>query len=438
MTTENPNVRHIVAVAIGNALEWYDFAIYGYVAVTISKLFFPPATGWAPLLATFGLFAVSYVVRPIGGILLGHYADLYGRKTVLALVMGLMATGSTMIALAPTYRTVGVAAPLIVLIARILQGVSAGGEFSSATAFLVEHMTPQLRGLYGAWQFSGQGAAVLLSGVIGALVTRAFPVDQLESWGWRLPFVLGAIVGPIGLYIRLKLAEAPEFLRDQKKNTHHQDSIVATLTTLRRGIAIAFGLVLGGTAAFYVLFVFITTYAVKVLKLELSASLVAPIVAGAIVMICCPAMGYLSDRIGRRWVMGVAIAVFAAVVYPAFRWLQAAPTVTTLAVVEVGFGVLFSAYAGAFSAAIAELFPVRGRATAMAVAYNLGVSVFGGGAPFIVTWLIAVTDDPTAPAYYVLFSMALSLVAIAVLPTRAAPAAVTSRTAKMSLNRRQD
>lgn len=438
MTAESPNVRHIVAVVIGNALEWYDFAIYGYVAVTISKLFFPPETGWAPLLATFGLFAVSYVVRPVGGILLGHYADRYGRKAVLAVVMGLMATGSAMIALAPTYRVAGAVAPFIVLVARIVQGISAGGEFSSATAFLVEHMTPRLRGLYGAWQFSGQGAAVLLSGIIGLLVTRALRIDQLESWGWRLPFLLGAIVGPIGLYIRLRLVETPEFIRDRLENDRRQSSIVATLATFHRGIAIAFGLVLGGTAAFYVLFVFIPTYAVRVLKLELGTALVAPIVAGAIVTVCCPLMGYLSDRIGRRRIMGTAIVVFAAAVYPAFQWLQAAPNLTTLATVEAGFGILFSAYAGPFSAAIAELFPVHGRATAMATAYNLGVSVFGGGAPFIVTWLIAVTGDPTAPAYYVLLGMALSLVAIAVLPPAVVPAAAASRAAKVPLGGRQD
>src|SRR5690348_4641741 len=167
MTVESQNVRQIVAVAVGNALEWYDFAIYGYVAVTISKLFFPPETGCAPLLATLGLFAVSYIVRPLGGILLGHYADRYGRKEVLVFVIGLMSVASAMIALAPTYRTIGIAAPSLIVVARILQGLSASGVFGSATAFLVEHAPPKNRGLYGSWQFSGQGAAIMLSGVVG-------------------------------------------------------------------------------------------------------------------------------------------------------------------------------------------------------------------------------------------------------------------------------
>ena len=411
MTAEGPNVRHIVAVAIGNALEWYDFAIYGYVAVTISKLFFPPETGWAPLLATFGLFAVSYVVRPVGGILLGHYADRYGRKELLVFVIGLMSVASAMIAFAPTYRTIGIAAPAIIVVARILQGLSAGGVFGSATAFLVEHAPPKSRGLYGSWQFSGQGAAIMLSGAVGMFVTHYLDPRQLESWGWRLPFVLGLVVGPIGVYIRFKLSETPEFLEEQSRRVSGR-SVIKVIATCRSNVLIGLGLVVGGTAAFYVLFVFMPTYAVRVLHLGLVASFLAPFVAGAMVAICCPLMGMISDRLGRWPMMTAAATAFLITVYPAFRWLQAAPSGTALVVLELGFGFLFAAYAGPGGATIAALYPVHGRATAMAVAYNVGVAIFGGGAPIIVTWLIARTGDPIAPAYYVMTGVFISVLAL--------------------------
>lgn len=412
MTAESPNVRHIVAVAIGNALEWYDFAIYGYVAVTISKLFFPPETGWAPLLATFGLFAVSYVVRPVGGILLGHYADRYGRKELLVFVIALMSVASAMIAFAPTYQAIGIAAPSLVVVARILQGLSAGGVFGSATAFLVEHAPPKRRGLYGSWQFSGQGAAIMLSGIVGMFVTHYLDPPQLETWGWRLPFLFGLVVGPIGVYIRFKLSETPEFL-EERSRCGGRRSVTRVISTYKYNVLVGLGLVIGGTAAFYVLFVFMPTYSVRVLHLGLVASFLAPVAAGATVAVCCPLMGLMSDRVG-RWPMMMAAAVaFLVVVDPGFRWLQAVPSGTTLGVLELGFGFLFAAYAGPGGATIAALYPVHGRATAMAIAYNVGVAVFGGGAPIIVTWLIARTGDPVAPAYYVMTGVFISVLALA-------------------------
>lgn len=404
--------RQIAAAAIGNALEWYDFAIYGYLAVTMSNLFFPPEFGWASLLATFGLFAVAYIVRPVAGVLLGYCADRFGRRALLTFAMVLMALGSMMIAAAPSYQTVGALAPVIVFVARVLQGMSAGSEFGSATAFLIEHAPARQRGLYGAWQFAGQGVAVLLSGVIGLLVTRGLSAAQLDSWGWRLPFAFGAMVGPIGIYIRLRLLETPEFLRDRAARVRGGVLTVANLIACRRSLAVGFGLVVGGTAAFYVLFVFLPTYAIRFLRLGIEASFVAPLVAGATVAACCPIMGHLSDRLGRRWLMGSAAGIFLAILYPAFMWLAAEPTAVTVGVTEFVFGVLFAAYTGPFSALLAELFPVGVRATGMAAAYNFGVALFGGSAPFIVSWLITTTGDQIAPAYYVMAGLGLSLIAL--------------------------
>ncbi len=412
MTGASGKTRQIVAVAIGNALEWYDFAIYGYVAVTISKLFFPPETGWTPLLATFGLFAVSYVVRPVGGILLGHYADQYGRKALLVFVIGLMSVASAMIAAAPTYQMIGVAAPSLIVVARVLQGLAAGGVFGSATAFLVEHAPPESRGLYGSWQFSGQGAAIMLSGAVGMFVTHYLDPHQLESWGWRLPFLLGLVLGPIGVYIRFKLSETPEFLEEQSRHSGGR-SVISMIAMYKYNVLVGLGLVVGGTAAFYVLFVFMPTYSIRVLHLGSAVSFLAMVAAGVTVAICCPLMGLISDRIGRWPVMMAAATIFLVAVYPGFRWLQAAPSGATLVMLELGFGFLFAAYAGPGGATIAMLYPVHSRATAMAIAYNVAVAVFGGGAPMIVTWLIAWTGDPIAPAYYVMTGVFISVLALA-------------------------
>lgn len=420
MSADSRVIRQIAAVAVGNALEWYDFGIYGYVAVTISKLFFPPETGWAPLLATFGLFAVAYIVRPIGGVILGCYADRFGRKAQLVLSIGLMTIASAMVAVAPTYRAAGAAAPLIILVARLLQGVSAGGVFGSATAFLVEQAPPRRRGFYGAWQFSGQGAAILLSGVVGLVVTRGFSSAQLESWGWRLPFAVGTVLGPLGIYIRSKLSETPEFLKTQRDGNAQVPSVLTALTRHGPNMLVGLGLVLGGTAAFYILFVFMPTYGVEVLKLGLAASFVAPVAAGATIAVFCPVMGALSDRVGYRPVMAAAAVLSFVVLYPAFNWLQIRPTITTLITLEVVFGIFFAAYAGPGGAAMAGLYPVHSRATALAATYNVGVALFGGGAPIIVTWLIARTGDLLAPAYYVMVGLSFSLIALAAMPLLAA------------------
>ncbi len=407
--------RKIAAAIIGNSLEWYDFTIYGYMAVTIAKLFFPAAVGWAPLLSTLGIFGIAYIARPLGGILLGHCADLYGRKFVFTIVLALMLFGTTMVAVTPTYATIGIAAPIIILCGRLLQGISAGGEFGSAATFLVEIAPATRRGFYGAWQFSGQGIAVFLSGVIGGGTAHLLTPADLESWGWRVPFLVGLLIGPIGLYLRARLSETPEFIASQEA-VREARPIASILTHYKHRTLLGFGLVVGGTAMFYVLFVFMPTYAMRVLGLDATAAFVSPMVSGLTVALGAPLMGLVSDHIGRRLVMGCATATGIVLLYPAFTWLSVSPSIATLAVVEAFFGLLFSAYVGPFSAAIAAMFPVGVRATGLSVAYNIGVSIFGGFSPLIVAWLIAETGDALAPCYYVIACLFVSAIAIAAMP----------------------
>jgi MHS family proline/betaine transporter-like MFS transporter len=410
----------IGAAVIGNALDWYDFSLYGYFAAIFSRLFFPASSeSWTPLLSSLAVFGTAFVVRPIGGIILAQQADRWGRRGILIFTIGLMTAGTAMIAFAPTYAAIGVAAPLIIVVSRLLQGLSAGGEFASATAFLVEHAPPHRRGLYGAWQLSGQGIAILLSGLAGSIAARAMAPDQFDAWGWRLPFLFGLVIGPVGYYMRVKLQESSAFSAEHPRGSQGRSPIADVLVNHKSRTLTGLGLVVGGSASLYVLFVFMPTYAMRVLGLDPRAAFVAPVVAGLTVALFCPIMGHLSDTIGRKAALIASTAGMLLAPYPCFIWLQHEPSVARLAIVEFAFGLIFATGGGPFSAALAEMFPIGLRATGMAVAYNIGVALFGGMAPLTVAWLYAITGDRLAPAYYVMACSAIGLIAAFAFPARA-------------------
>ncbi len=406
-----PALRTIAAVVIGNALDWYDFALYGYLAVTIGELFFPSESPWTSLLSSLAAFGSAYVVRPLGGIVLAQIADQWGRRNTLVLVIVLMTIGTAMIAFAPTYAAIGIAAPALIVTSRLLQGFSAGGEFASATAFLVEVAPPQRRGLYGAWQLSGQGLAILLSGLAGSLLAHSMAPEQFTLWGWRVPFVLGLVIGPVGYYLRLKLQETQTFLADRARRTSRRAPLVELFTDYKRHVLSGFGLVIGGSASLYVLFVFMPTYAIRVLNLDLSVAFVAPVIAGLTVAVFCPVVGLLSDMVGRKPLLVISMSGLLLAPYPCFLWLEQERGVAQLALVEFAFGLIFSFSGGPFNAALSELFPVRLRASGLAVTYNFAVALFGGLAPLIVAWLIIRTRDPLAPSYYVAACATAGLIA---------------------------
>lgn len=406
----------ITATVIGNALEWYDFTVYGTLAVTISKLFFPAGPGSTALLSTLAIFGVAYVIRPFGGLVFGHYADLIGRKNVLFVVIGTMTLGIAMIAFTPTYATIGIAAPIIMLIARMIQGFSVGGEFATSTTFLVEHAPANRRYLYGSWQFAGQGAAVMLAGIVGSLVTRGLTPDQVVSWGWRLPFIVGLVIGPVGFYMRTKLAETPEFLQEKAAGRRAAAPTIDAFGHYKTRMLCGLAIVLGGTASFYVLFIVMPTYAIRTLHLGLQASFVAPLVGGATMMLTSPIGGLLADRFGRKAMLGFPVLFLLILIMPAFAWLAAEPSVARMVVVEFVLSLFLGAFSGAFGTAVADLFPVGVRATGMTVSYNFGVTIFGGFAPLIVTWLIATTGSPLAPAYYDMAGLILALIAVLAMP----------------------
>ena len=407
----------IIASVIGNALEWYDFTIYGAFAVTISELFFPVKSGPGALLSTLAIFGVAYVVRPLGGLVFGHYADVVGRKRALNWVIGSMSLGMALLAFAPTYAAIGIAAPVILLAARMIQGFSVGGEFATATAFLVEHASARNRYLHGSWQFAAQGAATLLGGIVGSLVSRGLSADALHAWGWRLPFILGLVIGPIGFYMRTKLKETPEFLLDKGTSDMPEKApVIDAFAHYKARMFCAFAVVLGGTASFYVLYVVMPSYAIRTLHLGLEASFVAPLVGGAAALIGAPVGGVLADRFGPRPLLLLPVLLLLILFLPAFAWLASEPSVQRLALVEAALSILLGLYGGAWATSMADLFPVGVRATGMTVSYNLGVGILGGFAPLIVTWLVAITGSPLAPAYYAMAGLAGAFAALLALP----------------------
>jgi len=399
--------KQIAAAVIGNALEWYDFVVYGFLTVIISRLFFPSDSEYTSLLLTMATFGVGFFMRPVGGIVLGMYADRKGRKAALQLIIGLMTVSMAIIAFAPPFAAIGIAAPLLMVFARLLQGFATGGEFASATSFLVESAPPGKRGFYGSLQMVGQSLAALFGAISGALVTRGLAPEQIDSWGWRLPFIFGLLIGPVGIYIRRYLDETDAFVKARSAVAAAKPSILHHA----RSIAVAFGLVICGTISFYVVLVYMPTFARTQLGIPLADAFIAQVIGLVCLTAVTPLCGALSDRVGRKPVLMAATIAYFALLYPLFSWVHAAPSLERLALMQAILCSLVGVYFGPISTALAEQFPTAVRSTGMAIGYNFAVMLFGGFAQFIVTWLIRETGSPLAPAFYVMFGAVVGFAA---------------------------
>jgi MFS transporter, MHS family, proline/betaine transporter len=400
----------VVATSAGNALEWFDIAIYGFFAVFIGKHFFPAASENASLLLTFGAFGASYLVRPLGGMVLGAYADRRGRKAALMLSVSLMMLGTAIIALVPDYASIGMAAPLAVLAARLIQGFSAGGEFGASTAMLIEH-APHRRGFIASWQFATQGLATLLAASFGYGLARAMPAADLAAWGWRLPFFFGLLIGPVGLYLRRFIEDAEDFTHAART----ESPVREVFARQKQLVLTSIGLLTVSTAVNYLL-QYVPTFAIRDLHLGAATGFAATMVGGVILTVVTPFAGHLSDRIGRRRQMTWVALLFALTAYPGFVWVTSQTSqagAMPLFVLIAWLALLKSIYFGALPALMAEIFPAATRATGMAIGYNVGVTVFGGFTPAIVTWLLGATGDKSAPSYYLILTAMLSLAALA-------------------------
>jgi MHS family proline/betaine transporter-like MFS transporter len=398
--------RAVAAASIGNVFEWFDFIIYGFFAVIIARLFFPTGSETVSLLLAFASFGATFLMRPFGAVVLGHLADRRGRKAGMTLSISMMMAGTAITAFAPTYTFVGILAPIMVAGARMMQGFSAGGEFGSATVFLAEQ-NPKRRGLYASWQFAGQGLSTVLATGLGAALSGALTAEQMGVWGWRIPFLLGLLIGPIGYYIRRQVDETFEFRSVQTTSA----PLWETFSSGKTRLLVAIGTIVLVTVAAYTA-VYMPTYAIRELGLPPVGGFLATMLAGAIQIVMIPLVGALSDKLGRLPIATVAIVGILITAQPLFARLVAAPSIESLLLVQAVVAAFVAAYAGPIPALISELFPIPVRTTAVSTSYSVAVAIFGGFAPFIIAWLVDVTGSHLAPSYYLMFAAAVSLLAL--------------------------
>ncbi len=401
--------RAITAAGIGNVLEYYDFGIYGFLAVVIARKFFPGTDEVASLLATFAAFGVGFLARPLGGIVLGRLGDTRGRKSALVTTILLMAIGTVGIGLIPDYSSIGVLAPILLVLCRILQGLSAGGEWGNATSFIVEWAPEGRRGYFGSYSQASIVGGILMSSAVAALLNSVFSTADIDAWAWRLPFLLGGLLLPVGLWLRRGIEETPRFREEQAGRT----TGLADLGTPFGLMAKAFGFTVLWNVSYYLMLTYLPTFTQRYAGLSATAALWANTAGLLALLVAIPAMGALSDRIGRKPMLIFCCVAFIVLAYPGFWLMLSGLPIWGVALVQIGFNLVISTFSGPGPAALAELFPTRSRTTLMSVSYSLAVAIFGGFAPFIATWLIQQTGTPIAPTYYLIAAGVVSAATIA-------------------------
>lgn len=406
--------RGIAAATIGNALEWYDMSIYALLAIYIGHNFFPSDNAAVEVIQAFAVFGISYLIRPLGGLVLGSYADRKGMKKGLVLTIRLMVLGTAIIAFMPGYGTIGLLAPLGLIVGRLVQGFSAGGEFGAATSYLLAQNKGR-KGFLGSFQFASQGLGALMAAITVVILTSVFTTEQMNDWAWRIPFFVGLLVGPAGWWIRRHVDEAPiEKADDQQAQggTKHNHAPVQQLFRSHKvSVLIAGGALAISTALNFVL-QYMPTFGIKQLGMNPSVSFSSLIISGAILTFATPVVGHLSDRYGRLKIMIPAVIGIVLLTIPLFLWLIAGKSFLVLAVVMTILGLLKALYFGALPSVMADVFTGPVRATGLSFSYNAAVAAFGGFTPMICAFLIETTGQPVAPGYYLAVLSIVSITAL--------------------------
>lgn len=395
--------RAVVAAALGNALEWYDVVLFAFLASTMSAVFYP-GKGLAADLMTWATFAITFAVRPLGAVLIGHYSDKHGRKNALSLTIGLMTLGVFIIVVLPGYGTIGILAPIVLIIARIIQGISAGGEFGSATAFMTENAAKN-KNFYASWQVATQGLSMLMAAGVSWFITATLPREDVLTWGWRVAFAIGLLIGPVGWWVRTKMDDTPEF--EAAESDHAPVKVLLSEHLGRLGASFA---IIGMATLSVYLITYLPSYAVKTLHLPSWSAYPGAVVAGLMTLIGSPLVGRLADRVGATTIMIPAAIAGVIAGIPMFAVLRSHPTVLTLTLCEMVVGLFMCLYFAPMPGLLSEMFPVQVRGSGMTIAYSLGVALLGGIAPLLLDWLVAGRHVMLAPAYYYMAMCALSLV----------------------------
>jgi MFS transporter, MHS family, alpha-ketoglutarate permease len=377
--------KAIVAGTIGNTVEWVDWALYTIFAKIIADVFFAKSQGAVALLATLAVFAVGFVMRPVGAAVLGAYADRHGRKKGLTLTVGLMAGASFAIALTPGYATIGVAAPAVLLVARLVQGFSAGGEFGSSSAFLVESAAAGRRAFAGSWQQVSVGGGALIASLLGTVLTSGLGDDALHSWGWRLAFVAGGLLGLLGLWLRVSVEDTESFNRARSSGRSHGNPLKAMFVRHPGAALRVAGITVAGTLTYYIWVTYLPTYANVATGIPLDEALLSQTLCLAVFIVALPFAGMLSDRIGRKPTLGAFAGGFVLLAWPLLHLLS--DSFWSVFAVQLAGMLLILGYSANCAVIMAEQFPAEVRATGIALPYALAVAVFGGTAPYVTTWL---------------------------------------------------
>jgi MFS transporter, MHS family, proline/betaine transporter len=404
-TTAAQHRKVTVAGSIGMFVEFYDYAAYGFFATTIAAVFFPPGAGAASLIMTWGIFGLTFFVRPLGGLIIGSFADRIGRRAALVLSLLMMAGATTAIGLIPSYETIGIAAPLLLLAMRLIQGFSAGGEVASALSFVGESAPPQRRGFMMSWTIGGTYAALLAGTSLGVLLNQLLSSDQLHAWGWRIPFLIAAPLGFVGFYIRRQLEDSPVFMEVRRNQVIEHSPLKATLAdpTARGRVGLAIALVLLNSSGYYVLFSYMPSYLSRVLGYSQLSSLSVTAISLVTILIAIPVVGALSDRVGRKPILvGSAIAM-AIVAVPCYLLLSVGNTVSAL-LGAMALAIVYAGHSGIIHCVLVELFPTKVRGTAYSLGYNVSTAIFGGAAPMVISVIISGTGNTSVPAYYVVLT----------------------------------
>ena len=405
--TQSTAFRSIVRVASGNFLEMYDFMVFGYYAAAIGHAFFPSGNPYLSLLLSLATFGAGFLMRPLGAVVLGAYADRHGRRAGLLLTLSLMSVGIVSIACTPGYATLGALAPLLVLIGRLLQGFSAGMELGGVSVYLAEIAPAGRKGFYVSWQSASQQIAVMVAALIGLVLTSSLSPQAMNDWGWRVPLLLGCLIIPFLFLLRRSLPETDEFMARQ----HHPGTaeILASLRSNWKIVSIGALLVVMTTVSFYMITAYTPTFGSKVLQLSSLDSLWVTLCVAASNLLWLPVMGALSDRIGRKPLLLTCTLMLLVSAYPVMLWLTAAPSFSRLLATELWLSFLYASYNGAMVVFLTELMPVSVRTSGFALAYSLATAIFGGFTPAICTYLIHTTGNPAIPGAWLSFAAACGL-----------------------------